>query len=332
MRTGASFSWLVVLLAALIPLAHGVQAEPAAPLRPLRFAPHWTPQAQFAGYYMALERGFYRDRGLEVTILNVGTNRSSSRLLADGAADVASLWLTTAIQQRDRGVPLVNVAQLLERSSLMLVAKKSSGIREPRDLDGRKVGVWEGDLLPQPLEFFRRHGVHPDLVPLGSTVNLFLRDGVDATVALWSDDYHTILNSGVDPGELTTFFFQDHDLNLPEEGLYCREDDLDRDASPCRDFVAASLAGWQEAFAHPEEAVALVMEQMLLAHVGTNAAHQRWMLDRVRDLMQPSRPSATAGVLRREDYRRAGEALRDGGSIAAIPDFERFHRPLVSPP
>ena len=319
-----------VLLALACTLARPASAEKA--LRKLTFAPHWQPRAEFAGYYVAAERGIYARHGLDVTILAGGPDHAPSHLLADGGADVASLWLTTAIQQRDRGVSLVNVAQLLGRSSLMLVAKRSSGIRNPIDLRGRKVGVWDGDFLLQPLAFFRRYDVEADLVPLGSTINLFLRGGVDVTVATWFNEYHDILDSGVEPEELTTFFFSEHGLNFPEDGIYCREEALAADPTPCREFVRASLEGWDYAFAHPEESVEIVMRHMIEAHVGTNAAHQRWMLDRVHDLMRPSRGSAPVGTLLRDDYDRAARALAESGWIEHVPPFEQFYHPLLATP
>ena len=325
MRSFPSIAWF----AAVFLLASSVAAEAPAPRR-LTFAPHWLPQAQFAGYYIALERGFYRERGLDVTILVGGPDRPASRLLEDGSADVASLWLATAMQLRDRGVPVVNVAQLFGRSSIMLVAKKTSHIRAPEDLRGRKVGVWDGDFRLQPEVFLRRYGVDAELVPLGSTVNVFLRDGVDATVATWFNEFHTILNSGIEPSELTTLFFREHGLDLPEDGLYCRAETLERDPSLCRDFVAASLAGWQYAFAHPDEAVALTMRQMLDAHIGTNAAHQRWMLARVQDLMAPA--GEESGALRVEDYERTAAALRDAHLIGTAPAFADFARPQREKP
>ena len=307
------------------------QAAWAAPLRRLTFAPHWQAQAEFAGYYVAAARGIYARRGLDVQILSVAADHAASQLLADGRADVVSLWLTTAIRSRDRGVPLVNVAQLLGRSSLMLVAKKSSGIREPSDLQGRKIGVWDGDFLLQPLAFFQSHGVRADLVPLGSTINLFLRGGVDATLATWFNEYHTILDTGVEPDELTTFFFSENGVNFPEDGLYCRADALDADPSACRDFVRASLEGWDYAFANPDEAVALVMQRMIEAHVGTNAAHQRWMLERMRDLMRPANAEKASAVLRGEDYDRVAQALAVSGWIERVTPFSEFARRLESP-
>lgn len=320
MRSLASLS----VIAALSLLASGAAGEPRS--RRLVFAPHWLPQAQFAGTYVALARGFYADAGLEVTILPSGPDHPPSRLLADGTADVASLWLTTALQMRDRGIPVVNVAQLLERSSLMLVAKRASGIRAPADLHGRRVGVWDGDLLVQPLAFFQRYDIDSELVPLGSTINLFLRDGVDATVAMWFNEYHTILNTGVEPGELTAFLLRDHGLDFPEDGLYCREETLVRDPALCRDFARATLAGWRAAFAQPDEAVALTMRHMLEAHLGTNVAHQRWMLDRMQDLMRPVDGRAP-GELAHADFERTARALQESGWISSVPDFETFHRP-----
>lgn len=318
---------LVLLLA-----TPSLAASAATPLRPLTFAPHWLPRAEFAGYYVAADRGIYARHGLEVTILSGGPDHAPSRLLADGSVDAASLWLTTAIQMRDRGVPLVNVAQLLGRSSLLLVAKKSSGIRNPADLQGRRVGVWDGDFLLQPREFLRLYGVDAELVPLGSTINLFLRGGVDVTVATWFNEYHTILDAGYEADELTTFFLSEYGVNFPEDGVYCREEALRRDPSACRDFVAASLEGWEYAFAHPDDAVDVVMQHMVQAHVGTNAAHQRWMLARVHDLMRPSRPSTPVGTLVREDYERAGATLAASGAIGSVPAFDEFYQPLMAAP
>lgn len=317
---------LMVLLVPLPAMGEG------APTHSLTFAPHWPARAEFAGYYVAAEHGFYARRGLAVTILPGGPEHASPRLLAEGGVDAASLWLTTAIQMRDQGVPLVNVAQIVGRSSLMLVAKKASGIRKPADLQGRRVGVWDGDLLAQPREFLRRHRVEAELVPLGSTINLFLSGGVDATIATWFNEYHTILAAGYEPEELTTFPFTDYGLNLPEDGVYCRAEALRADPAPCREFVEGSLEGWSYAFAHPDETVDIVMRYMMQAHVGTNAAHQRWMLSRMRDLMRPNRSSTPLGALSREDYERAAAALLASGSIASAPPFDEFYRPLTATP
>lgn len=296
-------------------------AAEAGPLRPATFIPLWLPQAQFAGYYVAFERGFYRQHGVDLTVLMGGPDRPASTALEQHQAEFATLWLSAAIQLRARGVPIRHVAQVIQRSSLMLVAKTSSGITRPADLNGKRVGVWEGDFLLQPLVFFKQYQLQVRIVPQTSSVNLFLRDGVDAAVSMWYNEYHTLLNAGLNPDELTTFFFSDYGMNFPEDGLYCRED---VDVRLCRAFADASLEGWREAFAHPEEALDIVTAYITRAHLGASRVHQRWMLARMRDLIVPASDPAAFGMLRPEDYQRVAAALKENGWIESIPDLDSF--------
>ena len=106
----------------------------------------------------------------------------------------------------------------------MLVAKKSSGIQTPKDIQGKKVGLWEGDFRIQPQSFFQRHNLAVRIIPQSTTLNLFLRGGVDVASAMWYNEYHMLLATGLDADELTIFFLADHDLNFPEDGIYCMED------------------------------------------------------------------------------------------------------------
>ena len=123
-------------------------AEPPQPPAANRVTlmPLWSPQAQFAGYYVGIDKGIYARHGLDVVLLPAGPGRSPVDALSTGKADFAVLWLTTALQRRDQGLPLVNLAQMVQRSSMMLVSKRSSGIRSIADMNGRKVGLWGGDL------------------------------------------------------------------------------------------------------------------------------------------------------------------------------------------
>ncbi len=328
MRIPGPAAWLRCVATCLALLCIGTSAVGQTPLTPARFIPLWLPQAQFAGYYTAFERGLYRQHGIDLTILTGGPDRPASSALENGQAEFATLWLSTAIRMRAHGVRIVNVAQVIQRSSLMLVAKASSGIKRPGDLNGRKVGVWEGDFLLQPLAFFKQYQLGVRVVPQASTVNLFLRDGVDAAVAMWYNEYHTILNAGVNADELTTFFFNEHGLNFPEDGLYCRED---VDGSVCREFAQASLEGWQYAFAHPEEALDIVMAYIGRTHLAASRAHQRWMLARMQDVIMPAGDTAALGVLRPEDYRRVADALKDNGWIDTVPGFASFYRGRPAP-
>lgn len=311
---------LSFLFFAVVP---GVPAQ--EPLKKILFIPQWSPQAQFAGYYVAHDEGIYRKHGIDVQIIQGGPERPSSELLEKGEAHVGSLWLSTAVQKRSRGARLINIAQIVQRSSLMLVAKKERNIKRPEDLQGKKVGLWGNDFRIQPTAFFKKYDLTVNVVPQSYSVNLFLRDGVDAASAMWYNEYHTILNSGINADELTTFFFSDHGLNFPEDGIYVMEETLKKDPALLCAFVNASVEGWIYAFDHPVRAVDTILRYMTEANVPANRVHQKWMLERMKDIIMPGgQGAATPWTLKREDYEKVGEELKKGGLIGAVPDYNEF--------
>ena len=296
------------------------------PLKKVSLIPLWSPQAQFAGYYVALDKGIYARHGIDMTILKGGAGHSAAESLQRGQADFAVLWLTTALQHRYAGTKLVNVSQIVQRSSMMLISKKSSGILTVDDMNGKKVGLWGGDLSIPPRTLFLKHGITVREVPLSNTVNLFLRGGIDVTSAMWYNEYHVILNSGVDAGELNAVFLSEQGMNFPEDGLYTLEKTVTRDPALVDAFVSASLEGWQYAFAHPDEALEIVIKYMHLAQVPANRIHQKWMLDRMRDIVKPGRDKGAIGTLNGRDYEAVGNAMRREGLIQSYSDYSAFTR------
>jgi NitT/TauT family transport system substrate-binding protein len=286
--------------------------------------PLWSPQAQFAGYYVALDKGIYARHGIDMTILKGGPGISPAQSLQNGTADFAVLWLSTALEQRDAGTRLVNVAQIIQRSSLMLIARKSSGIRTPADMQGRKVGLWGGDLALPTRSFFRKYGLHVREIPQSYTVNLFLRGGIDVASAMWYNEYHTILNSGINPEELQLFFLNEHGITFPEDGLYTLEDTYRADPARADAFAKASLEGWRYAFDHPEETLDIVIRHMMEAKIPANRAHQKWMLERMRDLILPQEKNGEMGRLKPADYAAVGATLRANGVIRSVPGLNAF--------
>jgi NitT/TauT family transport system substrate-binding protein len=303
----------------------------AAEKKHVSFIPQWSPQAQFAGYYVAKEKGIYEKYGIDANILTGGPHRAAPALLENEEAEFATMWLSTALQKRDQGVKLVNVAQIVQRSALMLVAKVSKGIRNPADLQGRKIGLWSADFRIQPLSFFKKYNLDVKIIPQSYSVNLFLRDGVDVASAMSYNEYHTILNTGINPEELVTFFFYDHGLNFPEDGLYVLEKTLKRDPEVVKAFVKASLEGWSYAFSHPEEAIDIVLKYMIAANVPANRVHQKWMLTKMKELIL-SRDGGTGslGILKKSDYEGVARELYDSGFVKEIPEFTSFYAPGVS--
>lgn len=290
-------------------------------LKKASFMPLWSPQAQFAGFYTALEKGIYRKHGIDLTIIPGGPDRPTIEYLRSGRADFAALWLTTAIQERAAGTQLVNLAQIIQQSSMMLVAKKTSGITKPTDMNGKKVGLWGGPFLLPPQAFFKKHGLKVRVVPQSYTINLFLRGGIDLTSAMWYNEYHTILNAGLDPDELNIFMLKDHGINLLEDGIYALEGTVGRDPALAKAFVQASLEGWQHAFSHPDEALDIVIKQMQIAKIPASRVHQKWMLERMRDLISPQ---AGFGILKQADYEATGQVLLQQDVISRLPGFNEF--------
>jgi len=319
-RRGLSLLLMVLLCTAPFPVAQ------AGEVKKVSFLPQWVPQSQFAGYYVAYEKGFYADRGLEVKILRGGPDLPPSELLQSGQADFGTMFLTTAIVKRAKGYKFINIGQIVQRSALMLVAKKSSGIKVPGDINGKKVALWGEEFQIQPRAFFQQHHLAVKILHQGSTMNLFLRGGVEVASAMWYNEYYRIIQAGLDPEELTTFLLSDYGLKFPEDGIYCLESTYTKDPGKCVNFVQASLAGWQYAFAHPDEALDIVMKYVNAANLPTNRVQQKWMLERMQDIIQPPGTAVPMGCLQEETYNQVARELKNFGLIDNIPAFHQFYR------
>lgn len=321
---------LIVISSAIFILAAAFAAGRAgAPLRKVVFMPQWLAQAQFAGYYAAKEAGIYEKHGLDVTILDGGPDAPSVGALADRKAEFITMQLSAAVAKRAEGMKLVNIGQIMSRSALLFVARKSSGILAPKDMSGKKVGYWQSDFQGIPRAFFKKYGIDANFFPINYTVDMFLAGGIDAMTVMWYNEYHKIISSGVNPDELTTFFFFDHDLNFPEDGIYCLEETLASDPDTCKRFVEASIEGWKYAFENEPRTLSIVIERMKKAHLAANRAQQRWMLARMRDLIVPTRPGHIIGQLEESDYDKLVNILFDSGAIKEKPAFGTFHRSAV---
>ncbi len=326
-KVGRALGASLISFALLTFAAAAAEKDPVAANSRVVFLPHWIPQAQFAGYYLALEKGYYRDQGLDVVILEGGPRRPVDKGLVSGEATIATHFLSSAVKLRDQGVPLVHLSQITQRSALMLVAHKSHGIQTIKDLDGKKVSVWPA-FSAQPTALFRKNNLRVQTITQGSTINLFMRGGVDAASAMWYNEYHLFLNSGLNEEDVAVFFFDQLGLNFPEDALICLADTWRSRPEVCRKFVRASLAGWDYARSHPDETLRVVMTRTEQARTGTNRAHQRWMLKCMADLIRPVRPGMAMGELSREDFEHMAQELKSAGEIKTMPRYEEFHVPL----
>ena len=289
--------------------------------QPLRLVLHWLPQAQFAGYLMAEEKGFYAAHGLDLKIIPGGPDVNVSQHLADGRAEFASMFLSTAIE-RSSAMDLVHIGQIVHQSALMLVASRDSDIRSLKDLGGRRVGMWGADFQIQPRALFKRLGIEVTVVEQAPSMDLFMRGGLDAVSAMWYNEYHTLMSYGLEEKDMVAFFFRDLDLNFPEDGLYCLRSTFERDPAAARAVAQASLDGWAYAFAHPEEALDVVLRRMKEHRVKANRAHQRWMLARMQDIVLAG--GAPRLTLSRTDFERTAHILKEQGFASEPPRYDEF--------
>ena len=299
-------------------------------LRDVTFLPYWVTTAQFAGYYVAAETGIYRKHGIRIHIIPYQPFITPENLVQERKADFAALWLVNAIKMRASGTDIINIAQLSSRSSLMLITKKKSGIDTPEKMNGKRAGIWNGFEL-QPRAMFKKYHLKVQIVPIGSSNTLFLLDGVEITNANWFDEYHSIINSGYDSTELNTFFFADYGLNFLEDGIYCLAGRMKEDPGLCKDFVEATLEGWEYAFSHPEKTIDIVMKYAQQAKMPVNRSHQQWMLERYRDLYLPKGKSRPSTTLSEKDYHFAASVLKESDLIKTIPAFGEFYQPVIHP-
>lgn len=291
----------------------------------IKYIPHWLPQAQFAGYYMAKEKGIYDKYGLDVTILTGGPNYPCVPILEEKTTEIASMFLSGAIKGMAAGVDLVDIGQLSQRSALIFIAKSESGIRTPQDFNGKKIGIWRSDFQELPMAFLKKYNIEAEIVPITSTVNLFLRGGIDVMCVMWYNEFHQVLNFGINPDELEIFHFIDHDLDFPEDGIYCLRSYYDENREACDSFVKASIEGWQYAFEHEEETLDMVLKYMQDAKVPANRVHQKWMLKRMKDIFMPFGKEMT-GHLYEDDYYLTAYVLLESQSIDSIPDYNKFNQ------
>ncbi|WP_018868347.1 MULTISPECIES: ABC transporter substrate-binding protein [unclassified Thioalkalivibrio] len=294
----------------------------------LRFQPHWVPQAQFAGFYLAKDMGWYQDAGVELEILPHGAEHPAPATLANEEADVALLYLTQALELREQGVDVVNVAQLIQDSSLVLVSLAESGIMVPEDLDGQRVSRWASFSL-QPEALFRTYGVAPDTVDQGATMAALRTGAVTAAMATRYNELVDLYLSGLDPDEIDIMPLEDHGVGLAEDGIYVLESTLREHPDAIRSFVEVSLRGWEHAFAHPDAALDAVMDRIIRAGEPTNRAHQRLMLEALRPLYLKDE-TLRGPRLNRQDYQLAVSLMRNLGHLEWEPvPYEQFHRDVM---
>ena len=267
----------------------------------------WVRQAQFAGYYAAADKGFYDEQGLDISILPGGSSVAPEAVIAGGGAEFGIDWLASLLGARERGMPVVNIAQIFQYSGMREVAFKDSGIRTAADLRGRRVSVWFGGNEFALLATLEKYQIdrHKDitLVEQRLDMNLFLNREVDAAAAMTYNEYRMLLDSGVRPEDLVVIDFNAEGTAMMEDGIFAREDWLKdpRNREIAVRFLRASLRGWEYCRDNPADCVAIVLKQT----PALSKEHQSWMLTEVNKLIWgPPTPGVELGYMDPEAFKR----------------------------
>ena len=280
----------------------------------------WVTQAQFAGYYVAQDQGFYDAEGLDVTIKPGGPDVAPAQVIAGGGADVVLDWMPSALATREKGVNLVNIAQPFKSSGMMLTCRKDTGIKSPADFKGKTLGVWfYGNEYPF-LSWMSQLGLPTDgsaggvtVLKQGFNVDPILQKQADCVSTMTYNEYWQIIDAGLSADELVVFKYQDQGVATLEDGIYVMEDRLKDPAFEDQmvRFVRASMKGWKWAEENPDKAADIVLE-----NDGSGAQtekHQRRMMGEIAKLTAGSN-----GALDPADYERTVATLMKGGSDPVI--------------
>jgi NitT/TauT family transport system substrate-binding protein len=280
----------------------------------------WVTQAQFAGYYVALDKGFYDEEDLNVTIKPGGPDVAPVQVLMGGGADVMVDWMPSALAAREQGAPVVNIAQPYKSSGMMLTCLKESGVTGPEDFPGQTLGVWFfGNEYPF-LSWMSTLGMSTDggddgvtVLKQGFNVDPLLQKQAACISTMTYNEYWQVIDAGISPDDLITFKYEDQGVATLEDGLYVIEERLDDPAfvDAMTRFVRASMKGWKWAEENPEEAAMIVLDN---DETGAQTEqHQVRMMTEVAKLTAGSN-----GALDVTDYERTVATLMAGGSDPVI--------------
>lgn len=280
----------------------------------------WVTQSQFAGYYVAQDQGFYEEEDLNVTIKPGGPDIAPAQVIAGGGADVIIDWMPSALASREKGLPLVNIAQPFKSSGMMLTCRKDTGIEGPEDFRGKTLGVWFfGNEYPF-LSWMSQLGIPTEggedgvtVLKQGFNVDPLLQNQAACVSTMTYNEYWQVIDAGLTPDDLVVFKYEDQGVATLEDGMYVLEENLEDPefADKMTRFVRASMKGWKWAEENPDEAAMIVLDND--ATGAQTEKHQKRMMGEVAKLTAGSN-----GALDPEDFQRTVNSLLSGGSDPVI--------------
>ena len=267
-------------------------------LIPVTLQLQWFAQAQFAGYYAALDQGYFKDEGLDVTILEGGVDIVPQTVLADGDADYAIAWVPKALASREAGAGITDIAQIYQRSGTLQVSLKKSDITSTEDLKGKKVGNWGFGNEFELFAGITKAGLDPaadvTLVQQNFDESALLAGDIDAAQAMRYNEYAQILETMnpdtgklYTPDDLNVIDWNDDGTAMLQDAVWANTDKLTNDKAyqdQTVKFLKAVIKGWIYARDNPEDAAKIVLKY----GPTLGASHQLWQTNEVNKLIWPS--------------------------------------------
>lgn len=283
------------------------------------FMPQFESQSQFAGYYAAYEKGFYREAGIDVRFKPADPFRSALQSLYEGRCNMITSEAITALISMEKSPRVVNILQTAQHSTLMIIARKP-GVKSLRDLKGCKIGTWKSGFseLPRLIDYIYQSNIH--WIETTDVVGLYASGAVDAILVKSYNEKIQVDMSSLAYG--SAFSFRSRGYDMPEDGVYVTYDYYMQHPMECKAFVEASIKGWKWVRAHKEEAVDIVMKYAQRDGVRTSRPLQRIQLDSVIQMQKDDDKSLFR--LKKQSYDWLSELLYRYRFINKKTDYTKF--------
>ena len=270
------------------------------------FTPQWTAQAQFAGFYVAEAKGFYREAGVKVRIEHPSVTQPAMSRLRNNECQATTLQLCQAMEIIDDGISLVNILQTSMNNAMVIVSARG---KDPLKQKGARVGIWSVGFGQLAICMRIKDHLDYQWVRFSQNINLFVSGALDATLAMSYNEYYQLLQAGVQISDKNVYRFCDHGYNVQEDGVYMTREYYVKHKEQARRFAQASRKGWEWAAAHPQEALDIVMQYVEKNHIATNRVMQNLMLKEVLRLQIDRESKKREFRLRPDMVRQASQLM-----------------------
>lgn len=310
----------LIVLFILLGLATHSQAQTR-----LVFTPQWTAQAQFAGFYVADAKGFYKEAGLNVSIEHPSSSNPNINRLKMGQCQFITLHLVSAMKFIDEGIQLVNISQHFQQNTQMIVSHKP--LKGIESLRGMKIGHWKSGFSELAFSMNNRYNLNIQWVPFISHINLYISNAIDATMAMSYNEYFQLKIAGQKIQKDQTLYFRDIGYNVPEDGVYTTASFYKTHKQEVEKFAEATRKGWEWAYQNPEETLDIVMMYCQANNVATNRVVQEWMLQECLKVLSNKNTGKRTYTLDPKGLDLANQLMTEGGVIKKNIPYQQITQP-----